>query len=217
MKFEEALTAIGDYVDSELPLSLFAAEDTIGGYHPVLTERKWPPGAVWEVEGKVLYALVRALKMEDCIEIGIQDGCSAAHIASAIMANFYQDARIKGHLDSIDRANSGTLLPDHLRPWVSIIGANAEDYIPVHYEVNSLDMIFEDGEHSMELGFLIGNLAKRLLRPGGLLVVHDVFHHIVGSDVRSGYDRANLNYRTYLIEPADTGLLIWQKPKETRP
>lgn len=205
MNLETALLEIEQFVGlKEHSLTQVASDDQLGGYHPDPALRKWPAGAVWEGEGKVLYALVRATKAQNCVEIGIQDGCSAAHISSALKANG------AGHLDSIDRANSGSLLPNDLRPWVSIIGANAEDHM-LTYADNSLDFIFEDGEHSESLGYTIGTLAKSKLRPGGILVAHDISHYIVGADVRAGYDKAGLDYRVFDIDPADTGLMIWRK------
>lgn len=216
MNLREALNKIEDYLGLWQRLSLYVAQDNIGGYHPDPTQRKWPAGAVWENEGKVLYALTRALQFKACVEIGIQDGCSASHIALALKNQVEDAIRAgitppePGHLDSIDRANSGTLIENDLRQWISIIGGDAEVYIPNHYADGSLDFIFEDGEHSEALGYTIAELAKTKLRPGGILIAHDVEHPIVGKDVRAGYDKAGLDYITVLIEPADTGLLIWK-------
>jgi hypothetical protein len=40
----------------------YAAEDTLGGYHWDERQRQFPSGSLWQVEGQMLYALVRWLK-----------------------------------------------------------------------------------------------------------------------------------------------------------
>lgn len=197
--------SFGRYETRHGALIGYAGEDTIGGWHPDPALRRWPVGSVFEVEGKALYALTRALRPQNCVEIGIQDGCSASHIAAALKANG------SGHLTSIDRGNSGSLIPDRLRPYIRIISGHAQHYIPEHYADDSLDFIFEDADHSELLSYTIGTLAKTKLKIGGILVAHDISQFLVGADVRAGYDRAGLDYRVFDIEPSDCGLMIWRR------
>lgn len=210
MNLETALNEIANQVVPIGKGSLvpYAAEDTIGGWHPDPSQRLWPVGSVFEAEGKVLYALIRALKPRTCVEIGIQDGCSASHIAAALQAN---DFNIGGHLTSIDRANSGTLIPDDLRPYVTIVGGDGAEWLEAQPD-GSIDFLFEDADHSEDLAYRVGLLAKTKLKPGGVFVAHDAAHYLVGADIRAGYTRAGLDYRVYSIEPSDCGLLIWRQP-----
>lgn len=182
-------------------------EDTIGGYHPDPTQARWPGGSIFEGEGKLLYALVRALNPKTVIEIGLGDGCSASHITAALKANGKKGAR----LTSIDRGNSGRLIPDDLRPWITILPGDGEEWLREQKD-ETVDLIFEDADHSERLSYEIGKLAKSKLRPGGLLIAHDISHEGVGEDVAAGYKRAGLDYLTLLIEPSDCGLMLWRKP-----
>lgn len=183
----------------------YAEEDTVGGWHPDPALRKWPVGSVFEAEGKVLYALTRALRPQHCVEIGIQDGCSASHIAAALKANG------SGHLTSIDRGNSGALIPDELRSRVVVTGGDGAEWLAAQPD-DSVDFLFEDADHSEDLSYRVGGLVKTRLRPGGLFVAHDAAHFLVGQGIRAGYTRAGLDYRVFEIESSDCGLLIWRRP-----
>lgn len=187
-------------------LAYYADQDTIGGYHPDAAQAKWPVGSVFEVEGKLLYALVRALKPKKCVEIGLHYGCSATHISSALKANAVKGAK----LTSIDRANSGTMIPDDLRPLINIVGGDGAEWLDAQKD-NSVDFIFEDADHSEDLSYRVGVLAQSKLKPGGVFVAHDAAHATVGADICAGYTRAGMDYEVYSIEPSDCGLLIWRR------
>jgi predicted O-methyltransferase YrrM len=192
---------LGIEIDTLYP---FAEGDTIGGYHPDETQRKWDVGAIWGVEGQIIYALIRALKPLNCVEIGSGRGCATNHIADALHANGV------GHLTTIDRGNTPTIHVG-LEDLVTVLPGDAIEWLMAKDD-NSIDFIFEDGDHSEDACHAIGELAKRKLRPGGVLVAHDAAHFMVGQDVTGGFDRAGLStYRVYLTEPSDCGLLVWQK------
>lgn len=186
-------------------LSSLAAEDEIGGYHPDATQAKWPVGSVFEVEGQTLYALIRALQPRNVVEIGLQDGCSATHIAAALRANG------AGKLTSVDRGNSGPLIPGGLRPFIAITGGDGVEWLTAQPD-NSIDFLFEDADHSEDLAYNVGVLAQTKLRLGGVFVAHDAAHFLVGADIRAGYTRAGMDYQVYSIEPSDCGLLLWKRP-----
>ena len=79
MQLHDALRAIAQQFD--LPgheLIAYAAEDPHDGWD--LGKGSWVSGSVWTVEGKVLYAMVRALKPQEVIEFGTAQGCSSTHI-----------------------------------------------------------------------------------------------------------------------------------------
>lgn len=192
---------LGLELDSLAPL---AAQDNIGGYHPEPSQRKWGSGAIWDVEGRTLYALIRALKPQTIVEIGSGTGCSTTHMASALRENG------GGHITTIDRGNTPQI-PDELKSFVDIRNDDAINYLALLQD-NSIDFLLEDADHSEALCAAIGELAKTKLRPGGVLMAHDAVHFGVGRDVRAGYDLAGLDFRTYLTDPSDCGWAVWVRP-----
>lgn len=195
---------LGLGLDSLLP---FADADEIGGYHPDEALRKWWTGAIWEVEGKTLYALIRALKPQTIVEIGSGTGCSATHITSALRDNGH------GHMTTVDRGNTPQI-PADLQAFVTIRNDDAINYLALQPD-NSIDFLLEDADHTTPLCAAIGELAKTKLKPGGVLMAHDAAHWAVGKEVKAGYDLAGLDFRVYLTDPSDCGFLTWVKPKLT--
>lgn len=192
---------LGLELDSLLPL---AESDDIGGFHPDASQAKWGAGAIWDVEGRTLYALIRALKPEAVLEIGGGTGCSTNHIASALKANG------SGHLVTLDRGNTPQVFAE-LKSLVDVRNDDAINYLALLPD-NSIDFLLEDADHSEALCAAIGELAKTKLRPGGVLMAHDAVHFDVGKDVRAGYDLAGLDFRTYLTDPSDCGWAVWRRP-----
>lgn len=201
---------LGLELDSLLP---YAEMDDLGGYHPNPEQRKWGSGAIWEVEGQTLYALIRALRPKTIVEIGSGTGCSTTHIISALKANSVDRKTTGiggGHITTIDRGNTPSV-PDDSRDYVTILSGDAIDYLALLPD-NSIDFLFEDADHSEAMCYQVGELAKTKLRPGGVLMVHDAVHPTVGADIRAGYDRAGLDVRTYLTDPSDCGWAVWRRP-----
>lgn len=196
---------LGIELDTLMP---FAESDDLGGYHPDEHQRKWGSGAVWEVEGKTLYALVRALKPQNILEIGSGTGCSTNHMAKALQQNG------GGHIVTIDRANT-PYVAHELRDLIDVRNDDAINYLALQPD-NSIDFLLEDADHSIQLCQVIGELAKTKLKPGGVLIAHDAAHPGVGADVKRGYDLAGLDFRVYLTDPSDCGWAVWQRPKLAR-
>jgi predicted O-methyltransferase YrrM len=194
---------LGIETDSLLPL---AEQDNIGGYHPDPSQRQWGSGAIWDVEGRIIYALIRALKPLNVVEVGSGTGCSTNHIIAALWANE------GGHVTTLDRGNT-PLIPDSLSEYVTVLPGDAFDYLEAQPD-NSIDFILEDADHSEAMCYRVGELAKTKLAPGGVLLAHDAAHFGVGADVRAGFTRAGLQYRVYLTEPSDCGWLVWQQPSQ---
>lgn len=207
MNLETALLDIHTRYHLAGDLYFVSQLDKVGGYHPDAAQAKWPVGSVFEVEGRVLYAIILAYQPINCVEIGLQDGCSATHIASALRDNEL------GHLTSVDRGNSGRLIPDWAREYISVVGGDGAEWLEAQPD-GSIDFLFEDADHSEDLSYRIGVLAQNKLAPGGLFVAHDATHFIVGANIQLGYTRAGMDYTLYSIEPSDCGLLIWQQTGE---
>jgi predicted O-methyltransferase YrrM len=202
---------LGIETDSLMP---YADADNIGGYHPDPSQRQWGAGAIWSVEGQILYALVRSLKPVNAVEIGSGTGCSTNHIALALHNNYKAsqellEADVAPHIVTLDRGNT-PVIHDFLQPYVTIVPGDAFEYLELLPD-NSIDFILEDADHSEDMCYRVGEIAKRKLAPGGVLVAHDAAHPTVGAGVRAGFERAGLQGRVYLTEPSDCGLLVWRK------
>lgn len=200
----------------------FASEDTIGGFHIDESQRKWPVGSLYEVEGKILYALIRYFKPESVVQIGGWAGCSAAHLALAVKANGV------GHVTSVDNGGDGNnehgnLLPAELQKYVTLIWANGEDWLAAQPD-HSIGLLFEDASHATELVEKLARLAFTKIVPGGLMVNHDAAHDFaivgggqriyspVGVAIRDGLTRAGVYYRVYRAEPSDCGIALTVMP-----
>jgi SAM-dependent methyltransferase len=191
---------LGIETDSLMP---FAEADNLGGYHPDPSQRQWGAGAIWDVEGRTIYALIRALQPVNVVEIGSGLGCGTNHIGSALKANG------NGHVVTLDKGNT-PLIDSQWSEYVTVLGGDAFEYLELLPD-NSIDFIFEDADHSEDMCYRVGEIAKRKLAPGGVLVAHDAAHPTVGAGVRAGFERAGLQGRVYLTEPSDCGLLVWRK------
>lgn len=198
-------------------LMKFAAEDRIGGWD--LDKGGWPIGSLWSVEGKVLYALVRLLQPELVVEIGTHRGCSTTHIATAL------DINGKGLVVTLDTAPGvGDMIPSTLNKRVNKVAAEGIVWLQEQPD-ESIDIIYEDADHSAETCANIAKLATAKLKPGGLLITHDAAHDFawypdgnqspsdVGATIRRGLEMALGNqFRTYRTDPSDCGFALWQKP-----
>lgn len=213
MNLNEALTLIATRLNLD-PQALidFAAEDNVGGWDTDERLHGWPNGSVWSVEGKVLYALVRALRPQRCVEFGTWYGCSASHITSALKANG------SGKLVCVDHHGFGgiRIKPD-LLDYVEFVSMNLHNYLPETTE--TFDFIFEDAEHWVEQVEAVWSDAVHspLLNPGGVIVSHDAMHFTAGVAVQAGITAADVeDVLSVLIEPGDCGLALWRKGDEPK-
>lgn len=161
-------------------LVLFAAENTLGGYHPDAALEKWPIGSMFGVEGQVLYALTRALKPANVINVGVYHGCSVAHIAAALLKNGNPKARVYAvDLKIIDMP----LLPDELKPYIVEIESDGLTFLEGRWPAKTA-LIFEDALHDYPNTKAMLEVVKRKANIGALAVIHDVSHFIVGQRSR---------------------------------
>ena len=195
----------------------FAALDPHGGYHSAYDDG-FPTGSLWRVEGQFLYALIRALKPRNVLELGTWHGASATHILQALRDNG------NGTMDCIDnRAYGdiviGDMIPDGLRPFATMHATSLEEAIEIALEEHyTYDFIFEDAMHDAPQVEFVWKHADQLLNPGGMIISHDAMHSIAGEAVREGIARAGYEFgfgahavATVLIDPADCGFAIWRK------
>ena len=114
-------------------LIAYAEEDTIGGWEP---GGEWPIGAVFASEGRILYALIRALRPSVVVEFGVKNGCSSKHILAALVRNH------KGKLVSYDpvlAVDPDSFTPAQLKHWELI-----NDDARIAKFPSRADFVFED-------------------------------------------------------------------------
>jgi hypothetical protein len=179
------------------PLYDYTQEDRIGGFNLDPNQRRWPMGSMWEVEGLLLYALVRTLKPRQVAEVGTWVGCSATHILEAMAVNG------KGKLTSIDiNPAAGQDIPLSLRKRWTFVQGRGEDCLAA---LTDIDILFEDGPHDMEGTAAILATGRDHLNPR-ITLSHDGAHFLVGADIREAYRRVyRVEPRVLLIDPSDCG------------
>lgn len=192
-------------------LALYAAEDTLGGYAPDPAICKWPVGSMFGVEGQVLYALTRALKPLNVINIGVYHGCSVAHIAAALKANGNPKARVHAvDLKIIDMP----LMPAELKPYIVTVETDGLTFLEGRWPAKTA-LIFEDALHDYPNTKAMLEVVKRKANIGSITVVHDVSHFIVGPDVKNAALDAGMgNGIELLISPSDCGLWVWKQDRD---
>lgn len=165
-----------------------------------------PLGAIWSVEGQVLYALTRLLKPALIVEVGSHTGASTTHLAAALKQN-----RAGGKVVSIDRAGGGAMLPITLKKFVEFIVGDGADVIRHMAKDTAIDLLFEDAGHDRAGTAGIVKAAWARMSDGAFGISHDAAHFMVGADIRGGLSDAGVNAITYLTEPSDCGLGVWRK------
>lgn len=199
MNFREGLDAIAARfgLDADA-MARYAEEDTIGGFGGYGVSSAWSGGGIWEVEGKTLYALIRAIKPARVLEIGVAQGCSTTHILSAL------DKNGSGELVSVDiLANAGALVPQGLRERWRFVAQDAITFLTENKITT--DFVFEDGLHERDwteqvLRLILKSKPKYVLS-------HDAMHWSgYGANVRGAWQAVFGECDTILQEPSDCGL-----------
>lgn len=129
----------------------YADEDNIGGrdtWHGERFDPRFPPPetdwagmSVFADEGKIIYALIRAMKPDHLLEIGVDSGGTTTHILTALHRNE------RGFLTSCDiKPDVGVLIPHELRTrWALYIG----DALTLDFP-KPIDFVLEDGPHTFQ-------------------------------------------------------------------
>lgn len=200
MLLNEALSILAQQLDMDAQTLIdYANEDEVGGYHTEPTLAKWPMGSLWEVEGKVLYALVRALRPSHVLQIGVYFAASDAHILTALAKNK------KGKLTSLDiEPIQGDGPAAALRKRWEFIQTEGGAWIEANKP--DIDLVFEDAFHDREGTERLLSIIRDNLNP--LVVVSHDAEHVAVRDWVQGAWRAVYgdDFHTALIEPSDCGL-----------
>jgi GT2 family glycosyltransferase/tetratricopeptide (TPR) repeat protein len=216
ISLEQALEQVAaDFRLNPDALKAYAAEDNIGGYTATqgngtpepqsprlptahcLLPSPWPGGSVWEGEGQLLYALVRALKPTVIVEVGSLVGCSTSHLALACCRNG------AGQVYAVDPAADFSRLSPELLPYIVPIKQDLFAWTPP----DGIDFVFEDGAHTP--GFTREALRKLLprVRSGAAVLCHDACQAQFGSQIAAEFAEVmGEGAKTVLIVPSDCGL-----------
>lgn len=137
----------------------------------------------WGIAGRnaflILYAIVRSIKPCIFIETGVASGTSSYVILQAMERNG------KGVLFSIDYPGSwdfnadgkesGWIVPEYLRVrWDLMIGKSSDLLPGLLARQQFMDVFYHDSDHSYDNMILEFNIAWDYIRPGGMLVSHDI-------------------------------------------
>lgn len=200
MNLNDALTQIAQELDlSESALISYASEDTVGGYHKDAPLAKWPMGSLWEVEGQVLYAIVRALKPSRVLQIGTYFAASDTHILAALTKNK------KGELISLDIEPMQGDGPDpSLRKRWKFIQSEGSTWI--RENCPQADIVFEDAFHDRPGTETLLRAIHEIINPR-VVLSHDAEHVSVREAVQGAWKAVyGDDFHTALIEPSDCGL-----------
>lgn len=208
---EDTLAALADYLGADhigkQQLIELAHEDEHTGWD--FGAGDWPCGSLHRPEGQTLYALVCVLNACNVVECGSLYGCSSTHLASALKAT-----KRSNPLVSVDiLQGTGSQFPDGMKSFRTQVYMDGAAYLNTLPD-NSVDMVYEDTDHSYAVTRAIWEAALLKVRSGGVIVSHDSEHATGGEVVTKaildalGHD----NVLTLLVPPADCGLLIWVKP-----
>ncbi len=186
----------------------YANEDDQTGWDA--GEGAWPVGSIWQVDGQILYALIRATKPKRVLELGTLYGCSATHILLALAAN-NNDATLTAIDNGIHISSgiAGEMIPARLRHMLTLHRMTITEWMAIHER--GFGFVFEDAMHDSASVRAIWELRDTLVNPNGFLISHDAKHYLVGSQVMAGITAAGATAKTYETFPSDCGMAIWQR------
>ena len=193
MTIDEALALIAkhsglDYVE----MAAYADEDTVGG-----RGRGYDDWSIDADEGKLLYALVRALTPTHVLELGVHHGASTEHLLAAI------DANGSGTLDSYDL--HAVPAPKH-PAWTFHEGDALTADLP------AADFVFEDADHSLA-GATAAFTKIKALNPR-IVVTHDYAMTTAHGDfhVAEAFDAVFPDGFSVTLDGCERGLGVWVNP-----
>jgi len=189
----------------DLPPALLAQTAPYAVHRP--DGKKYPQATGTPDERHVLYALVRALKPQHAVEIGVLWGVSTIQLLSALRDND------TGHLTAIDinteiegKRKPGHLIPADLRKRLTLhIGMGGEDYFSADKPV--IDFLFEDASHEYDSTRTIHAAARVQLAHGALVIAHDP---VSRPEIQRAFVDSGISPIIYRIDNSPYGLAIWR-------
>jgi predicted O-methyltransferase YrrM len=169
-KMGDALEGMGVSLESLSQATHGPAWDELCDYF-----REYPPGSIMGDKSRaVLFALIRMLRPKTAAEIGTYFAGGAEIMARALWAN---GEGILYTTDPFGAARCPTIIatwPVELQALVQFHPLNSMDFlIRLHHQRVTLDFVLIDGDHDYEPVLFDLQMAARLLRPGGVIVMND--------------------------------------------
>lgn len=200
MNLHDALTLLADRLQVPVDdLIAYADEDQMGGrgvgFNAYALDRD---------EGRLLYAVIRALKPKTVLEIGVYEGASTSHLLAAVAENG------GGHVVSYDTyAEAGNGIPDDLRDRWEFVNANAAVRLPALTAQQSADVVYEDGDHSLD-----GATAtyREIVKMNPIIVIaHDYNMTTEHGDfhVKEAFDAVFFGGFNIVLDGCERGLGVW--------
>lgn len=149
-------------------------------------ENNWSMGAQ---EGLFLLGLLTAIRARRVVEVGTNIGHSALYISHALKAVSYPDAL----LHSFEISDRAKVARDHLRKFgydsfafVHQCNSRGPEAEQIRDAIAPLDAVLIDGDHSYEGSYADFVFWEPAVRPGGLIVFHDISREFEEIYERSG-------------------------------
>jgi predicted O-methyltransferase YrrM len=179
-------------------LIAYADEDQVGG-----RDTGYRGFSIDAAEGRLLYALIRVLRPERALEIGVFDGVSSLHLLAALEANGL------GTLDSYDMLPTAGAAVDDRGRWTLHIEDALKAALP------AADFVFEDADHGLDTSIAL--LTKLKALQPRVIVSHDYYSHEVysgGFFVKQAFDTVfgEANVLGLRFDGAERGLGLWFNP-----
>lgn len=216
MNLYEALEQIADRYDLNADeLKTYVDEDSIGGWHTAPDVARWPMGSLFGVEGAVLYALIRATKPLNVMNLGTFHGASAVHMAAALKRNGNPKARVYA-VDKDLGMFAAAPIPEDLREYIVPVEQDALEYLNGRWPAK-VGLLYEDLSHEAELVESVWKIALKKANRDTWIVSHDASHWVVGEWVRDGIEAAGVDLEdglNLLIEPSDCGLFVYRQESD---
>ena len=155
------------------------------------------------VEARLLYACARATRPENVLELGTHLGYSTRHLADALNMNG------SGRVITLDRVQQVNGVP-RLAPSYRVIPLEVDGVEFSRQLGFSIDMVFDDGDHTAGATreFLTNCLST--LTIGGLVVVHDVCYPGLAEQVSTGMEEAlGDGIERLFVDDGPCGLGFW--------
>jgi predicted O-methyltransferase YrrM len=167
------------------------------------------PHSIERAQGEALRDLAIAEGVERTIEVGLALGMSALFLCQAVLPRGGRHVAVDPfQAESWNGAGLRTLREAGVEEFVEVIEEESQLALPrLVAEGREFDLAFVDGDHRFEGVFLDLYFMTRLVRPGGLVVVDDVWMPAVRTAV--AYVEKNLGAT---LEPdALPGAFRWRK------
>lgn len=153
-------------------------------------------------EYPIFYSLIALYDIDNVVECGTNAGASALSFAAGLVNTGKAGKVYTWDIDSINGVDKGTNMESrivrHLEPFTDS---------KVEIENRGRLLIFIDGDHAYEAALKDLEHAATFIKPGDVLVVHDVFKHPPVKDAVIAFLKGS---KQYIEIPTSTGIGVVQ-------